>query len=124
MKTIESVRTHVKKNKNVYIAGGVCLVVGAAVGVVAITKMSPNAEVVQKITQIGHHNTALMITFIEHSTPSKRLHLVDTNQYFDSISQAARELKIPLSTLSKHVNGHIPNVRGMVFEVITDDLAS
>lgn len=118
MKTVDSVRTHIKKNKNAYIAGGVCLVLGAAAGAIALTKMSPNAEIVQRITQIGHHNTALMITLIENSTPSKAIRIKGTNQVFNSISEASRLTGLDRTLISRNINGHLADVKGVVFELI------
>ena len=55
---------------------------------------------------------------VDRSTPSKPVHLVGTNLYFNSLSEASRETRHPLSTLSKHVNGVIPDVKGDVFELL------
>jgi hypothetical protein len=58
------------------------------------------------------------VNMVERSTPSKPVHLVGTNLYFNSLSEAARETGHPLSTISKHINGHIPDVKGDVFEIL------
>jgi hypothetical protein len=55
---------------------------------------------------------------VERSTPSKPVHLKGTNLYFSSLSEAARETGHNLSMLSRHVNGHSPDIKGDVFEVL------
>ncbi len=116
-KKIESV----KKNKNVYIACGTGIVVGVVAGI-AVTKLSSNLgnQVVQKIVQIGWRNETnpVIVNLVERSTPSKPVHLVGTDLYFSSLSDAARKTGHALSTLSKHINGVIPDVKGDVFELL------
>lgn len=120
---IENVKTHLKKHKEAYIAGGVCLIAGAAVGVLAVARINPNAEVVSGIRQIGgHHNTATIITFVERSTPSKPVWIPAKKEYFDSINDAARKTGHSLTQISKNANGLIPDINGDVFEFV--DLAS
>lgn len=46
------------------------------------------------------------------------MHLVGTNLYFNSISEAARETGHQASMISKNINGHIPDVKGDVFELL------
>jgi DNA-directed RNA polymerase specialized sigma54-like protein len=55
---------------------------------------------------------------VERSTASKPVHLVGTNLYFNSLSEAARETGLHLSMISRNINGHIPDVNGNVFELL------
>jgi hypothetical protein len=115
----EKIKKHFHENKKVYIAGGVCLVIGA-VSALVLKRSTTGSEIVQQVTQIGFRNEAspVIINLVERSTASKPVHLVGTNLYFSSLSEAARETGHPLSTLSKHINGFIPDVKGDVFELI------
>ena len=117
MNKIERIKTHLSENKKVYIGVGVGVVVGAAVAAVALHN---KADVAQKINQvaIGYKNNQVLVNFVERSTPSKPIHLLDSSQYFDSISDAARQLGVDRTLISKHINGHVPDVRGMKFEVL------
>ena len=119
---LDKVKAHIQKNKKVYIVGGVCLVVGLAGGVVLVKNKDvinisidgDGNEVVAKAKTVNQ----VTIELVERSTPSKPVHLVGTNLYFNSLNEAARETGHPLSMISRHINGHIPDVKGDVFELL------
>lgn len=117
---IEKVKKHLKDNKVTYIVGVGCTVVGAAVAVIVIGRTQAGTAIAQKVTVIGVGNrvNATVITFVENSTPSKPVHLVGTDLYFNSLSEAARKTGHHLSALSRHINGHSPDVNGDVFEIL------
>lgn len=120
---IDRVKKHFADNKGTYIACGVTAVVVGA-GTFFFTRRVPSADfaqkVTQQVTQIGFRNEAnpVIINLIERSTASKPVHLVGTNLYFSSLGEAARETGHQLSMISKNVNGHIPDVKGDVFELL------
>ncbi len=119
-KRIEKIRDHVSENKDRYIVGVCCTVVGGSVMFV-VGRSDTGAEIAQKIIQIGFKNEStnnVVINLVERSTPSKPVHLVGTNLYFNSLSEAARKTGHHLSQLSKHINGHLPDLNGDVFEVL------
>ncbi len=119
-KRIEKIRDHVSENKDRYIVGVCCTVVGGSVMFV-VGRSDTGAEIAQKIIQIGFKNEGtnnVVINLVERSTPSKPVHLVGTNLYFNSLSEAARKTGHHLSQLSKHINGHLPDLNGDVFEVL------
>ncbi len=119
-KRIEKIKTHLHENKDRYLIGGCCTVVSGA-AMFVIGRSEARAEIVQKITQIGFKNEGannVVINLVERSTPSKPVHLVGTNLYFNSLSEAARETGHHLSQLSKHINGHLPNLKGDIFEIL------
>lgn len=118
----DKVKTHIQENKKVYIVGGVCLVVGIAGGVV----LAKNKDVIN-ISIDGDGNEVIAkaktvnkvtIELVERSTPSKPVHLVGTNLYFNSLNEAARETGHSLSRISQNVNGHISDINGDVFELL------
>ncbi len=116
----EKVKDHLKENKTVYLVGVGSAVVGAAVTVLAIARAGSSADIQQKHIQIGIGNrmNAAVINLVEHSTASKPVHLVGSDRYFSSLSEAARQTGHSVSTLSRHVNGHIPDVKGDIFELL------
>lgn len=123
---IERIKKHVKDNKNVYIVGATCLTVGALSGAL----LAKNADVINITAEGAGHQIVgkaktvnqIMVEMVERSTPSKPVHLVGTNLYFNSLSEAARETGHHLSLISRNINGHIPDINGDVFELL--ELAS
>lgn len=116
------IRKHLSKHKEAYIVGGVCLTAG-----VVGTLIFKNGSVGLKQANILSWGTknevnTTIVSFIERSTPSKPVHVVGTNLYFSSLSEAARKTGHSLSSISKNVNGHIPDVNGDIFELL--ELAS
>ena len=117
---IERVRKHLRENRKVYLACGGTAVV-AVVGTVLAT--SRRSDVSNVATAIGLWRCRaevnnVSIELVERSTPSKPVHLKGTNLYFDSLSDAARKTGHSLSSISKQINGHVPDVGGDVFEVL------
>jgi hypothetical protein len=118
---IVKVKNHVKDNSKVYIGTAVGVVVGAAVSVIVIGRSDTGTEIVQKIVQIGLKNERannVVVNLVERSTASKPVHLVGTNLYFNSLSEAARETGHHLRDISKVVNGHMDDIKGDVFEFL------
>jgi hypothetical protein len=119
---IERIKKHFVENKKVYIGIGIGIVVGGvSAGVLFALKNSDSGtKIVQKVQQIGFHNEAnpVIVNLIERSTPSKPVHLVGTNLFFNSLHEAARETGHSLREISKNVNGLIPDVKGDVFELL------
>jgi len=121
---LERIKNHIYDNRKVYLAATVGVVVGVVTVLVVIAIKSKTGfespEIVQKINQIAWRpeNNQVVINLIERSTPSKPVHLVGTNLYWSSLSEAARETGYELSLISKNVNGHIPDVKGNVFELL------
>ena len=119
---IEKIKKHIEEHKEAYVVGGVCLLIGAAgSGLIISNRSFSEISLVQKVKQIGIGNraNAIMINMLERSTPSKPVHLVGTSLYFDSLSEAARQTGHSLAQISRNVNGHIPDVGGDVFELLT-----
>lgn len=111
-------KEHIKRNKKVYITGGVCLVVGVLAGAVAMATR-PEMKVISDSYNLKINSpTTTMIEFIERSTPSKQVHQVGTQKYWDSIHETARDTGHNRALVSRNVNGHIPDVKGDVFELV------
>lgn len=120
---IEKFKSHFRENKKSYIIGGSCLVVGATAAVVVMKYKvcpTPPTEVAQAFNQtaVGWNINQTIVSFVERSTPSKPVHLVGTDRFFASMSEAARETGHHVADISKVVNGKMPNVKGDVFELL------
>lgn len=117
----DKIKSHFQRNKKAYIIGTSGLIIGVGVGAALVYTGSINISVVGDGNQvIGKAKTVhqMTINLVENSTPSKPVHLVGTNLYFNSLSEAARETGHALSKISKNVNGHIPDVNGDVFKLL------
>jgi hypothetical protein len=122
---IEKIKNHLKKHKTTYITGGVCLVVGTAVGVVlSATKVSVGSG--QNNYQVG-----LLNYWFNHSTTidmpatGNRGEIVfceETKQLFPSIRAAAKALDISQGNLSQHLRGHQSQVNGYHFISLGENL--
>lgn len=121
MSKIESIKNHVREHKKVYVVGASCLAAGI-LGGVALAKAGDISIVVtgDKNQIVGKAKTVnqVMVELVERSTPSRPVHLVGTNLYFNSISEAARETGYTRSLISQNINGHIPDVKGEVFKLL------
>ncbi len=118
-KAVQVVLKHLNENKTAYIAGASCLVAGV-VGTYLVTSDKDMGTTIQKITQVGFGNrvNTSIVNFVERSTPSKPVHLVGTNLFFDSIHEAARQTGHSVSMISRQINGHIDDVKGDVFQIL------
>lgn len=120
---VSKIKQHFKDHNELYIGLGIgaCMVFAASGGAKVLRKggVESSSKLIE-IVQIGfrHKATATVIQLVERSTSSKPVHLVGTNLYFSSLSEAARETGHHLTMLSKHVNGHIPDLNGDVFELL------
>lgn len=114
------IKAHLQEYKNAYILVGAGAAAVAAGFFLGVRASKSEARVVQKVVQIGVGNRAnpTVINMIERSTSSKPVHLVGTNLYFNSLSEAARETGHSLSQISKNINGHISDVGGDVFKLL------
>jgi len=115
----DKVVAHVKDHMETYIAIGVTGVVVGSISVAGTRIHDGPAEVqaLQKIIGPSWKPVQTIIQFVERSTPSKPVYLEGTQQYFDSISDAARKTGHSLSMISRNVNGIIPDVKGDVFKL-------
>lgn len=119
MITFDKVKTHVQSHKMVYVVGAACLTVGVLGGVaysrsITISVTGNANQIVGKAKTVNQ----VMVELVERSTSSKPVHLVGTNLYFNSLSEAARETGHSLSMISRNVNGIIPDVKGDVFKLL------
>ncbi len=114
---VKRAKKHIKENKKVYLASA------ASIGITTLVMRGRQGDlpkIIQKTIQIAFHaeSSQTIVYLAENSTPSKPVHLVGTNLYFESLSAAARATGHHLSMISKQINGHIPDIKGDVFEIL------
>jgi hypothetical protein len=116
---VAEVKAHFQRNKKTYVTGGVCFLVGVLIANredIADSTVLKNTFIPVMSWRPESHN--VIIELAEKSTPSKPVHLVGTDLYFPSLSEAARKTGHSLSSISQQVNGKIEHVGGDVFEVL------
>jgi hypothetical protein len=82
--------------------------VGTAAIFLVVSKTNRSLMNNQQVSQIAcwkPRSTQVIVNFTELSTPSKPIHLVGTERYFDSIHDAARKTGYNVSDISKVANG-------------------
>lgn len=107
------IKKHFSDNKNVYIACGA----GVAVGVIG-TLIFKNASINLRQTQIlTWKSKQVMEVYIEAlGDPGNIVQDTTTGIIYASQGQAARSIGVSASTMSKHIAGLIPDVKGHVFD--------
>jgi len=117
---IEKIKQHFHNNKKVYITGGVCLVVGAAGGVLYASKKAEMIVDAYKL-QINSPTTNNIITQLilpALGDPGNVVQCIETGTIYASQRQAAKELGLSTSNVSKHLHGQLSHVKGNHLKVI------
>lgn len=140
MTRIESIKTHLRNNKVTYISCGVTAVVVAGVTYYVTRNVGVSQKVLELVGDTAINNVPTInsslnykptniinnvIEFVERSTPSKQIGLLDNNgdlmAAWGSISSAATSTGLDRSLISRNVNNLIDNVKGKKF-VLLDEL--
>ena len=118
---VDKMQGHFARHKELYI--GIAIGVALAAGVAAMfffrQRAVSNSVKIQGLVNINPTINSTILNFMETSTPSKPVHLAGTNIYAGSINEMARLRGHDVSRVSKCCNGHIPHVKGDVFEFVT-----
>ena len=123
MKKVDQVKQHIKKHKTIYICVAVVVVTTIAAVVVTrkvmLAKFSP--EVISKVSvaegaTIGdnaHITTNIYNGLRGH--PGFQTLCLDTGEVFSSQNDAALFAGVDKKTMSRHLNGLLPDINGVVF---------
>lgn len=95
-------KNHVVENREIYITGGVCLVVGAIGGCLA----SDNIKVDPKAIIVGHHNvidqsTQIVVTRKGH--PGKAIFDPSTGKQYASVREASKEMRVSRQAVNARI---------------------
>lgn len=114
---IAKIKAHFREHKKKYMTGaGIVGLMGGAYYLGS--RQGEGASITQAVYKPRGDVIGVKIELVEYSTPSKPIHLLGSNQYFNSISEAARETGHDRTMLSRHINGQISDLNGDVFEVL------
>lgn len=114
---IDSVKSHFRRNKNIYAAATVGVATGALVCFVAIkrpTEILVNPKVQQILSWKPQATIEVHIEAL--GDPGNIVQDITTGTIYASQGQAARELGLNAARISEQLRGRIPNVGGHVFE--------
>ncbi|QGJ89665.1 membrane protein [Gordonia Phage Odesza] len=114
---LDKVKSHIQENKKVYIVGGVCLVVGLAGGALIVKAHQPPPIKVQpKINQVlSWKPEAKLEVYIEAlGDPGNIIQDTTTGTIYASQRQAADALGVDPSSVSRHLAGKFPDVKGHI----------
>lgn len=119
---IEKIKQHFSENRNAYIAGSVCLIVGVAGGVFINRQLSVKQIVDMANIKYKSPTTNNVIQLV--IPPSRRMHpgfltiCKETNEITASVRSMAKLKGVNLGHLQQHLNGVRDNVNGLHFETI------
>lgn len=112
---INRVKNHVKENKSAYIAGGVCLLIGSVGTALAFH----NANISIANPAIVNYKPIANTIQVSMTRPGPKSFIVqclEDQKTWPSLRQAAKDLNVNPSELSKHLKGGVPAVNGLHFE--------
>lgn len=111
---IERVKSHLRENKKVYLSGTIGVGIGAVGALLTANKSSlvKNAQI-QLLTWKSNQTLEVFIEAL--GDPGNIIQDNVTGTIYASQGQAARELGISASEISKHLNGKKDHVSGHIF---------
>jgi hypothetical protein len=140
MEKIDKIKTHIKEHKKVYISGVTVIVIAGITFVImrrggkAHINGHTSDQVLDKdiqggisvlapggISVRGKNNVLNLVSYFDNSRkgpPSWVIRCLENDRVFTSQNNAAIEMGLPASEISKHLNGLMDNVRGYHFERI------
>ena len=114
MNVVAKTKQHLSKHKNMYVVGAVSFIGGAVLGTYAFRQSSlVNAKQIQVLAYKSHQTLEVFVEAL--GDPGNIIQDVDTGIIYASQGQAARELGLTPSVLSKHLSGQMENAGGHRF---------
>ena len=111
-----TIKKHVKTHKAVYISSSIALVGGIVVGLVSGRNTVVKSTAVQIL---AWKSTQTIEVFVEAlGDPGNVIQDVATGTIYASQGQAAKELGLSASAISKHLHGITPHVKGHTFKFL------
>jgi hypothetical protein len=124
---LNTVKDHVEKHKTAYYIGGIVVVAGVVYIVtrrrydVKLTFSPSVTELMNKLKVTGNwkpevHANLIKINVHDTGRPGYLTRSIEFDKYFPTQTETARTFGVSNSTLSRHLNGHIPDAKGLHFE--------
>lgn len=115
MSNVDQIKKHFKKHKETYIVGGVCLATGIVIGSVIMLQKNTTLIDVSSIRVLssGDNNTFIVAA---NGDPGNVVRCLEDNVLYPSQNAAAKALNVDKATVSRHLNGALPDVKGIYLE--------
>lgn len=119
------IKKHLKRNKERYIIGGVCLIAGVAIGVVGYKLLGNNIvdnsnvlknEALVNIKPVINQQNTYVTQLVKRGHAGNVIKCNETGEIFASQNRAAEVMHISTSELSKHLRGKTAHINGYTFE--------
>lgn len=123
----KKVTNHLKRHRTIYITAGVCFVGGAVAGGLYFKTFGMNPQINQKAVALFNstiNQTAVQVTIDAPGNSGNVIKDLTTGAIYPSQNAAAKALGVDAQTLSRHISGKLPNVKGHTFEKLIDGGAS
>lgn len=127
------IKAHLRRHKNAYILVGTSISVAGITYLVMRTRMptasqsGPLAELPRSTKELSGSyfsagNDMVNVGNVTHVNfggySHKLIRCNSTGEIWESVSEAAADLGVDRSTLSRHINGHVPHVHGETYSII------
>lgn len=115
MSNVEQIKNHFKRHKDTYLVGGACLATGVVIGVVVMLQKNSTLIDVSSIRVLssGDNNTFIVAA---NGDPGNVVRCLENNVLYPSQNAAAKALNVDKATVSRHLNGVLPDVKGIHLE--------
>lgn len=110
---VQMIKLHLRENKEAYIAGRVCLVIGIVGTLVFKSRPTHIINTVAPVISPVFNNS---VNFGGHA--HKFVKCLETNELWETVTESAKVAGVELSRMSRHLNGHIPNINGLHYEIV------
>lgn len=124
----KAVKEHIVRNKAAYIFGGSGILVGAGftllimrgrcAGIRGVPDTAENSVFVRPFNFLSPNTIVTVIERDGRGHPGYIVRCIETGAIFPSQVQAAKEMNVPVTVLSAHLNGKFSEVDGLHFERI------
>lgn len=122
--TVTSVKAHIRRHKTAYTVGGTAIAIAPLAFVGGKYFQRPIVidfnPTINNTPVFNNHNIGNVV----HNTVNNGGHLhkmvkcLETGQIWESVTEAAEAAETPLSYMSRHINGHKPDVFGKHYQIV------
>lgn len=109
METKEKIKKHIKDNKHIY---GYGILTAVICGLVI--RKQPITNVINTVAPIFNNSNETSLG----GPLRKIIYCIELDRYFPSVTEAAKYAEIAIQNMSRHINGHTPDVNGLHYKIV------